>query len=74
MRYSATKLRADLYRVLDRVLKTGIPVEVERKARVLKIVAVEPDDKIENLTPHPEYLLGDAESMVHLDWSGEWRP
>lgn len=74
MRYSATKLRADLYRVLDRVLKTGIPVEVERKARVLKIVPVEPDDKLKNLTPHPDYLPGDAESIVHLDWSNEWRP
>lgn len=74
MRYSATKLRADLYRVLDRVLKTGIPVEVIRKDRVLKIVPVEPEDKLQNLTPHPDYLRGDAESIVHLDWSGEWRP
>ncbi|MGD0131001.1 MAG: type II toxin-antitoxin system prevent-host-death family antitoxin [Bryobacteraceae bacterium] len=38
MRVTASKLRADIYNILDETLKTGIPVEVVRKGRVLKIV------------------------------------
>jgi hypothetical protein len=35
---TASKLRAEIYNILDEALKTGIPVEVIRKERVLKIV------------------------------------
>jgi prevent-host-death family protein len=37
MRVTASKLRADLYNILDESLKTGLPVEVVRKGRVLKM-------------------------------------
>ena len=74
MRYSVSKLRADLFRVLDRVLATGIPVEIERKGRILKIVPEEKPDKLANIKPHPGVMLCDPESLVHLDWSHEWRP
>ncbi len=74
MRFSATKLRANLYRVLDTILKTGVPVEIERKGKVLKIVPVEPEDKLKNLAPHPDYLLDPPESIVHMDWSRYWQP
>lgn len=72
-RFSATKLRSNLYRMFDRVLKTGVPVEIERKGKVLKIVPVEPADKLKNLRPRANYLLVSPESIVHLDWPKEWR-
>ncbi len=72
--YSVSRLRANLYRVLDQVLETGVPVDVERNGRRLRIVAAEGRQRLANLTPHPGYLLTDAETLVHLDWSGEWRP
>ena len=37
MRYSATKLRHNLYNILDRVIEKGEIVEVERKGHVLTI-------------------------------------
>lgn len=74
MRYSVSRLRADLFRVLDRILETGVPVEIERKGKILKIVPEEPADKLANIKPHPEYMKCDPESLVHLDWSEEWRP
>lgn len=74
MRYSISKLRADLYRVLDRVLETGIPVEIERKGEILKIIPAKKPDKLANLKHHPEYLNCDPKSLVHLDWSDEWKP
>lgn len=72
--FSATRLRANLYRVLDRVLETGIPAEVERHGRRLRIVRAEAGGRLARLKPHPEYLAADPEELVHLDWSGEWRP
>ncbi|MEQ1855675.1 MAG: type II toxin-antitoxin system Phd/YefM family antitoxin [Longimicrobiales bacterium] len=72
--YSVSRLRADLYRVLDRVLETGTPIEVERNGQRLRIVAVEPAERLAKLAPHPGYLASDPEALVHMDWSAEWRP
>jgi hypothetical protein len=38
-RLTASKLRANIYRVLDQVLETGVPVEIERHGRRLRIIA-----------------------------------
>lgn len=74
MPVNASKLRQDIYRLLDRVLETGEPLEIERRGKLLKIVPVTGPNRIEKLPRRPEYLLCDPEDVVHLDWSGEWRP
>jgi len=74
VRYSVSKLRADLFRVLDRVLATGVPVEIERNGKILKIIPGETPDKLANIKAHPEYMKCDPDSLVHIDWSEEWRP
>lgn len=71
MRLTASSLRANVYRILDQVLETGVPVLIERKGKMLKIVAVEAASKLDNLKPRP-YLGADPEELVSLDWSGEW--
>lgn len=75
-RLTASRLRQDIYRVLDQVLRTGVPVEIERKGRVLRIVAAEAPEggRLGALEPHPDAVTGDPEDLVHLDWSSEWRP
>ena len=72
--YSVSRLRANLYKVLDRVIETGVPIEVVRKGRRLRIVRAEGGSRLANLAPHPDYLRADPESLVHMDWSHEWRP
>lgn len=72
--YSISRLRADLYRVIDQVLETGEPVEIERNGRRVRIVRAETAGRLAALRPHPEYLPGDPESLVHVDWSDEWKP
>jgi hypothetical protein len=74
MTYSITALRADLYRLLDQVLETGVPIEVERNGRRLRIVAVESTSRLDRIRPMPGLILGDPDDIVHMDWSGEWRP
>jgi len=71
MPLTASKLRADVYRILDQVLETGVPVEIERRGRMLQIVAVEAPSKLQNLAPRP-YLAVDPEELVALDWSATW--
>ena len=72
-RYSISALRANLYRLLDRVLETGEPLEIERNGARLRIAPLVRPGRLERLRPHPGFLLGDPEEIVHLDWSGEWR-
>lgn len=74
MAITASRLRANVYKVLDEVLETGTPVEIERRGRRLRIVPAEPTRRLDRLVRRPDYLKVDPESIVHLDWSDEWRP
>jgi hypothetical protein len=69
-----SELRANLYRLLDEVLDTGIPLEIERKGRTLRIVADDPPSKFDRLVPHPGFVKGDPEDLVEIDWSVYWNP
>jgi len=70
---SPSKLRANLYRILDRVLESGEPVEIERKGRRLLLIS-EKTGKLDSLRPHPDYLRVEPDKIVHMDWSSEWHP
>lgn len=76
MALTASKLRENIYRILDQVLKTGTPVEIVRGDRKLRIVPVEESrkSKLASLRPRAKVVVGDPEELVHLDWSGEWKP
>ena len=74
MPISASELRRNVYRILDRVVDTGQPVDIQRRGRRLRLVPGEPASKLSRLASRPEYLRADADDIVHLDWSGEWRP
>ena len=36
---TASSLRQNIYTILDEVLETGVPVEIERKGQILRIVS-----------------------------------
>ena len=74
MPISPSQLRADIYRLLDQVLESGTPLEVERHGRTLLIVATSPASKLERLAPRKGFIKGDPADLVHLDWSAEWKP
>lgn len=71
---STSRLRANIYRILDEVLETGVPIEIERKGRRVRIEAVEPPDRLAGLPKRPGVIRGDPDDLVHVDWSHEWRP
>jgi hypothetical protein len=74
MTMTASRLRADIYRILDEVLETGKPAVIERRGRTLRIVPDERPSRLAALEPRPSYLKADPRDLVHLDWSAEWRP
>lgn len=73
MAVTASSLRQNIYRLLDEVLETGVPLEIERRGRVLRIVPVEVSSKLARLKLR-NCLRGDPEDLVHLDWSDTWQP
>lgn len=76
MEVTASALRQDVYRILDRVLATGEPVEIRRRGRTLRIVAADepPPSRLARVRTQPDAIAGDPDELVHLDWSDEWRP
>jgi antitoxin (DNA-binding transcriptional repressor) of toxin-antitoxin stability system len=73
MTVTASALRQNIYRLLDRVLETGQPLEVRRGDRMLRIVAEKPASKLARLSKR-KCIRGNPEDLVHLDWSKEWKP
>jgi prevent-host-death family protein len=74
MAITATELRANLYRILDRVAETGEPVEIDRGGRILRIVPAARKGVMKRLVRRPGFFKCDPDSIVHMDWSGEWKP
>ena len=70
---TASKLRENVYAILDEVLATGRPVTIRRKGRTLRIVAETPQSRLSQLIRRPEVVIGDDADLVHMDWSQEWR-
>lgn len=73
MTVTASKLRENVYRILDTVLETGEAVEVVRKGRVLRIVADTPSSKLARLKKR-DCIKGNPDDLVEIDWSKEWKP
>lgn len=72
MSISGTKLRENVYHVLDEALETGKPVEIRRKGRTLQIIPDRSGSRLERLRKRPT-LRSEPDEIVHLDWSSEWR-
>nr|MBF0223749.1 type II toxin-antitoxin system Phd/YefM family antitoxin [Desulfobulbaceae bacterium] len=65
---------SNIYKLLDQVLETGEPLEIERKGQTLKIVPPTSPHKLDRLPSNRGYLGCDPEEIVHLDWTGDWNP
>ncbi|MBK7896101.1 MAG: type II toxin-antitoxin system Phd/YefM family antitoxin [Candidatus Promineifilaceae bacterium] len=66
-----TELRANIYKLLEEVLDTGIPLEINKGNKRLRIVPVEQGQKLQNLTPRADVIQGDPEDLVTISWEKE---
>lgn len=74
MPISATQLRGNVYRLLDEVLATGRPLEIERGGKVLVIAPKETQSIWDRLPRREGAIIGDPDELIHIDWSSEWNP
>ena len=78
MAISATKFRSDLYRVIDDVIRKGVPVEVKLRGKKVRIMPAEPGDKLANLVKRPGAIVGDtgrlarAKTYDEAKWRKKW--
>jgi len=63
-----TELRGNIYKILDEVLETGIPIEINKGGKKLKLIPLNETDKFKNLVSRPETINGDPEEFVHINW------
>jgi len=56
------------------VIETGIGLEIVRKGKRLLLHPAEPNSKLSHLKKRPDYIVGEPEDLVHLDWSEGQRP
>jgi hypothetical protein len=74
MAISASKLRANVYRLLDEVLDSGRPLEIERKGKILVVSPKEEQSLWDRLPRREGAIIGDPDELIHMDWSTEWNP
>jgi hypothetical protein len=69
---TTSELRQNIYGLLDQVIKTGIPLEIKRKGKVLKIVFEQTPDKIKNLKKR-DVLNCQPDEIIYNNWEKEWK-
>ncbi|MBF0244609.1 MAG: type II toxin-antitoxin system Phd/YefM family antitoxin [Planctomycetes bacterium] len=73
MTVTASALRKDIYKLLDEVVRTGKPLEIERKGVVLKVIKERTAGKWEQMVER-EGLNCSGEELVETSWAQEWKP
>ena len=67
-----SEFRKDIYNLLDHIIKTGVPIEIKRKGKVLKVVCDEKPQKLNNLQKR-EIFKCDPDELIYNDWIKEWK-
>lgn len=62
------ELKGNLDNLLEEILKTGIPLEIDRGGKRLRIVPVEKSDKLQNLVYRPHVIVGDPDDLIDINW------
>ena len=71
MAITASRLRENIYQILDEAIETGLPVEILRKGTVLRIVPEQRGSKLARLKKRTGFT-GDPDDIIGMDWSKEW--
>ncbi len=78
MKITATRLRSELYRILDRVLETGEAVEVTRAEGTIVIKPLASERRAKprrkKARTNPDLVVGNPDDLIHFDWVGHWKP
>jgi hypothetical protein len=70
---TASQLRADVYRLLDRAIASGEVLEIERNGVIVRLVPPRASSWLDRL-PRRDLVVGDPDDLVEMDWSTSWDP
>jgi hypothetical protein len=64
--------KKDIYKLLYKIARTGTPAEIEWEG---KHFMISPSGKkgLDCLENHPDFIVGNPDELVHVDWSPEWK-
>ncbi|MFM7275706.1 MAG: hypothetical protein ACKO4A_18005 [Gammaproteobacteria bacterium] len=65
-----TRLRRDLFKVLDRVAETGRPVEIRRGKHRLALIRDDAGSRLSRIVPLKGLIVGDPDAL--FDSGQEW--
>jgi len=68
---SPTELRSNIYKLLDDVLNSGVPLEVNKGGKLLRIIPVAKSNKLANLKSRPDSIVGNPDDLVGIRWEKE---
>ncbi len=74
MPVTASQLRANVYRLLDRAIETGEVLEIERNGVILRVVPPRARSWLDALPRREGVVVGNPESLASTDWSTSWNP
>lgn len=66
-----TELRGNIYNLLDEILNTGIPIEITKGGKKLRIVPIGKANKLQNLASRPNVIKGNPNDLVDISWEKE---
>ena len=66
-----TDLRGNIYKIFDKVLNSGIFIEVQKGGKKLKTVPGDKVDKLKNLKKRPQIIKEDPDNLVNIHWDQE---
>jgi prevent-host-death family protein len=66
-----TELRSNIYKILDEVLSSGVPLEINKGGKLLRIVPVAKTNKLANLVSRPDIIIGNSDDLVDICWEKE---
>ena len=71
---TTSDLRQNIYKLLDRVIETGEPLEIKRKGHVLRITEDKPFSKLANIQKREAFVdpEDEGDDIAEMDWSKEW--
>jgi hypothetical protein len=73
MRLTASRLRQEIYKILDEIIRSGKPAEIERNGYLLRIVPVTASYTKLNKLKKRKLSKENSDNFEHIDWTKEWK-
>lgn len=68
---TVTELRSNIYKLLDEIINTGIPIEIKKNGKLLRIIPVHKINKLNNLVSRPNVIKGNPDEIINISWEKE---